>query len=243
MTRNQSAATGALIAVVAALRGSAPASAPEAGFGVGSLSIDHTLVASLGTFLPAQMDPMVPPPPGANPAALNLQIAQDAEDGTIARMIISPIVGYGFGIVLGVIGGIVMIGVSCDLDGIDEDCLIGVLVGIYAGVLLGTPLGVTWASSWFDGQGSYVWALLGTLLGVAVAFPISYLVGPESSAASYGLSALPAIGSMVGYELQSAKNVRDMRRAAGMTAGPPTFAPILESGRPVGAAIRYGIAF
>lgn len=141
-----------------------------------------------------------------------------------------------------IVGLLVGAAVGCRDGTVTEGCLLSILFGGFAGNIAMTPLGTIIAGDLLSGTGDYLGALggtaLGTLVQMAIAVPLALTDMDQGTftAASIALSVLPAIGAMVGYELQSGSNNAEMRRTG--IALSPTAAPLFTAdGRLDGAMV------
>lgn len=167
--------------------------------------------------------------------------ADEADRLVVARMIVSPLIGYAVGTGLAIAGALTGLALCSDATHDIDHCLEPMLAGIFVGYLLGAPLGVTWASSWFKGLGNYGWALLGTVVGIAAAIPIAAVSADDTHSLAYVVGGLPAVGSMLFYELRGAARARHLRQGTELYVA-PLGRPVMAEGRVVGGAFGLSVS-
>lgn len=201
---------------------------------------DAPIATSAGAVPPQRLAPRAEEPSGA----ANLELAQKSRSLRIGRVLLSPIVGFAFGIAsnLAITAGMnAACGNSASpLTVPSGGCgLATSLLGL-TGYIFIVPLGVTWSSSWLSGQGSYGSALIGSSIGASV--PLLYGFAYGTMGLGNIMAAIFApITSMLFYELTSAGRERSLELSGGV-ALIPSIAPRFEGKQITGLDLHLQLA-
>jgi hypothetical protein len=174
-----------------------------------------------------------PPESAAPPPGELIPYHYRPENEPPSQPILGRVVMEAFGGVLGGVGmGIVglLAGVSALEDvncaGGEDICAATVLVITVPAVFVGIPLGVQMAGQSAGGQGQFLPALGGTLLGTAVGAMYG-LTSDGSGDLALGLIVGPVVGAILGYEISDALARRGMPLARSSSHSGPQVAPVI----------------
>lgn len=175
----------------------------------------HVLVLLLCVALPlpgiAQVSnpPLVPAPaaPRAEEGTPQGEIiprdweARQSDGSVVGRVMLGPLVGLVFGTVLAVPGVFLMAdSFSCSTCADDGEILAGGLVSLL-GYTTGAALGVKLMGSVFDGEGRFLYTLLGAGAGFGAGLVAMLPLIETEGGWAVPLLIFPLVGAVVGYEM------------------------------------------